>query len=104
MGIIDRHVSEKVDWSQLSELPIIGVDEISLKKGHRDYVAMITARLSNHQNHILAVLKDRQKETVKEFFLVFPSGYVKRFKWSVPIYMMATSMRLVKFLGDRCGL
>lgn len=72
MGIIDRHVSEKVDWSQLSELPIIGVDEISLKKGHRDYVAIITARLSNHQNQILAVLKDRQKETVKEFFSSIP--------------------------------
>lgn len=72
MGIIDRHVSETVDWSQFSELPIIGVDEITLKKGHRDYVAVITARLANHQNHILAVLKDRQKATVKEFFSSIP--------------------------------
>jgi transposase len=72
MGIIDRHVSQKVDWSQFSELPIIGVDEITLKKGHRDYVAVITARLANHQNHILAVLKDRQKATVKEFFSSIP--------------------------------
>jgi transposase len=72
MGIINRHVSEKVDWSQFNELPILGVDEISLKKGHRDYVAIITARLANHQNHILAVLKDRQKETVKEFFCSIP--------------------------------
>jgi transposase len=72
MGIIDRHVSGKVDWSQFSELPILGVDEISLKKGHRDYVAIITARLANHQNHILAVLKDRQKATVKEFFSSIP--------------------------------
>ena len=72
MGIIDRHVSQKVDWSQFSELPIIGVDEITLKKGHRDYVAVITARLANHQNHILAVLKDRQKATVKEFFSTIP--------------------------------
>jgi transposase len=72
MGIIDRHVSQKVDWSQFSELPIIGVDEITLKKGHRDYVAVITARLAHHQNHILAVLKDRQKATVKEFFSSIP--------------------------------
>jgi transposase len=41
MGIIDRHVSEKVDWSQFSELPIMGVDEISLKKGHQDYVVVV---------------------------------------------------------------
>jgi transposase len=72
MGIINRHVSEKVDWSQFNELPILGVDEISLKKGHRDYVALITVRLAPHQNHILAVLKDRQKETVKEFFSSIP--------------------------------
>lgn len=72
MGIIDRHVSQKVDWSQFGELPIIGVDEITLKKGHRDYVAVITARLAHHQNHILAVLKDRQKATVKEFFSSIP--------------------------------
>jgi transposase len=72
MGIIDRHVSEKVDWSQFSELPIMGVDEIALKKGHQDYVVVITARLANHQNHILAILKDRQKATVKEFFSSIP--------------------------------
>jgi len=72
MGIIDRRVSEKVAWSQFSELPIIGVDEIALKKGHRDYVAVITARLAHHQNHILAVLKDRQKATVKAFFSSIP--------------------------------
>jgi transposase len=80
MGIIDRHVSEKVDWSQFGELPIMGVDEIALKKGHRDYVAVITARLAHRQNHILAVLKDRQKATVRAFFSVFPSTCVKRFK------------------------
>jgi transposase len=72
MGIIDRHVSEKVDWSQFGELPIMGVDEIALKKGHRDYVAVITARLAHRQNHILAVLKDRQKATVRAFFFSIP--------------------------------
>jgi transposase len=78
MGIIDRHVSEKVDWSQFSELPIMGVDEISLKKGHQDYVVVVTARLANHQNHILAVLKDRQKATVKEFFSSIPKHLRKK--------------------------
>ena len=72
MGIIDRHVSEKVDWCQFSELPVIGVDEITLKKGHRDYVAVVTGRLANHQNHMLAVLKDRDKATAKEFFSSIP--------------------------------
>ena len=38
MGVIDRHVSQQVDWSEFTELPIIGIDEIALKKGHRNYV------------------------------------------------------------------
>ena len=40
MGIIDRHVSPEVDWSEFEDLEIIGVDEIALKKGHRDFVTI----------------------------------------------------------------
>jgi transposase len=72
MGVIDRHVSQQVDWSEFTELPIIGIDEIALKKGHRNYVVVVTARLANGQNRIAAVLPDRQKATVKAFFSSIP--------------------------------
>lgn len=77
MGIIDRHVRQKVEWSEFTDVPIVGVDEIALKKGHRDYVAVITTRLANGQNRILAVLKDRQKATVKAFFCSIPKDLRK---------------------------
>jgi len=72
MGMIDRHVSQEVDWNEFEDLEIVGLDEIALKKGHKDYVAVVTARLANGTKRVLAVLKDRQKATVKEFFLSIP--------------------------------
>jgi hypothetical protein len=34
-----------VDWSANTRLEVLGSDEIALKKGHRDFVAIVTARL-----------------------------------------------------------
>ncbi len=60
MGILDRHIQGEVDWKQFSRLDILGLDEISLKKGHRDFVAIATGRL-NDAIVILGVLPDRKK-------------------------------------------
>jgi transposase len=43
MGMIDRYVDKEVDWNEFKELPILGIDEIALKKGHRDFISIITA-------------------------------------------------------------
>lgn len=72
-GIVERWISTDVDWASYTELGVIGIDEIALKKGHRDFVAIITARLSDGRTVILAVLKDRQKETVKAFLASIPA-------------------------------
>ncbi len=72
MGIVDRYVDKKVDWNEFKELPILGIDEIALKKGHRDFVTVITARLTEGKNRVLAILEDRQKATVKAFFSSIP--------------------------------
>ena len=34
LGIIDRHIHKGVDWKTITRLDVIGLDEISLKKGH----------------------------------------------------------------------
>jgi transposase len=70
-GTIDRHIQKEIDWSQIDEIRVLGADEVSLKKGHKDFVAIITARRA-HETIVLAVLKDRQKQTVKDFFLSIP--------------------------------
>ena len=77
MGIIDRYVDKKVDWNELKELPILGIDEIALKKGHRDFVTVITARLTEGKNRVLAILEDRKKATVKAFFSSIPKALRK---------------------------
>ena len=50
----------------------MGIDEISLKKGHDDFVVIITAY---HEGRIsiLAVLPDRKKDTVKAFLQSIPT-------------------------------
>jgi transposase len=79
MGILDRHIQGEVDWKQFSRLDILGLDEISLKKGHRDFVAIATGRL-NDAIVILGVLPDRKKSTVKSFLSGMPRKLRKTIK------------------------
>lgn len=71
MGMIDRHIHDEIDWNTLSRIDIIGIDEISLKKGHRDFVTIITGRIQQ-KIVILGVLADRKKATVQLFLSHIP--------------------------------
>jgi transposase len=71
MGVIDRYIDDEVDWDKIKKLEVIGIDEISLKKGHKDYAAIITGYL-HEKIRILGVLEGRKKETVEEFFRKIP--------------------------------
>ena len=68
---LQKMVSEKVDWSRFKTLDLIGIDEISVKKGYKNYMTIITNK-SSQKVHILAVLKGREKATVKVFFKSIP--------------------------------
>ena len=70
-GIIDRYIAKGVDWKLIKKLKIIGIDEISLKKGHQDFATIITGRIDG-KTVILGVLADRKKETVKQFLMNIP--------------------------------
>jgi transposase len=72
VGILDRHISTKVDWSQYSQLGELGLDEIALKKGHGDFVVIVTSRLKSGRIRLLAVLADREKATVVDFLRSIP--------------------------------
>jgi len=72
LGIVDRYICAEVDWSQYSVLETIGLDEIALRKGHRDFVVIVTARLKHGRVVLLGVLENRQKETVVEFLRSIP--------------------------------
>lgn len=72
MGIIDRHVATGVDWDGFEQIEVLGIDEIALKKGHKDFVTLVTSRSKESGIRLLAVLKDRRKATVKAFFSSIP--------------------------------
>jgi len=71
-GIVDRWIGGKVNWAEVKPVKILGLDEIALKKGHRDFVVIVTARSAEGEVRVLAVLPDRKKETVKQFLESMP--------------------------------
>ena len=74
LGALERQISAQVDWSAYAALDCLGLDEIALKKGHRDFVVIVTARLANQHMVILSVLPDRKKETVVQFLHTIPTA------------------------------
>jgi transposase len=72
LGVLERRVNNKVDWGQYDRLDVLGLDEIALKKGHDDFVVIVTARLNDQHLVILGVLENREKETVIEFLRSIP--------------------------------
>lgn len=69
-GILNRHIDTRVNWEQYAYLGLIGV---ALKKGRRDYVAIITMPLEGGGISILGVLADPKKQTVKAFLRGIPA-------------------------------
>ena len=74
LGVIERRLATHVDWAAYRELGIVGLDEIALKKGHRDFVVIVTARVKVGHLVILGVLPDREKATVQRFLNGIPAA------------------------------
>jgi len=55
-----------VDWENITYLGVIGIDEISLKKGYKDFVTIISNRVDGKIN-LLAVLKGHEKLQLQSF-------------------------------------
>lgn len=72
LGILDRWVATTVDWKQVAPFAVLGIDEIALTKGHRNFVAVITAQ-TNQGLHVLAILPDRLKATVLAWLQALPA-------------------------------
>jgi len=71
-GIVERWISREVQWAEVKRVKILGLDEIALKKGHRDFVVIVTGKSANDEVKVLAVLPDRKKQTVKQFLERMP--------------------------------
>jgi transposase len=71
-GLLDRWIERTVDWDAWERLGVLGLDEIALKRGHRDFVTLVTVPLAGGGVEIVAVLADRKKETVAAFLRTIP--------------------------------
>lgn len=71
-GLLIRCVKGEVDWEQCQHLKTLGLDEISLLKGQRDFVTIVSTRDAAGKPVILAVLEGRKKETVEDFLKTIP--------------------------------
>jgi transposase len=78
LGVLDRWIAKSVNWEALPPCPTLGIDEIALLKGQRDYIAVISARDEAGDVHILALLPDRLKPTIVAWLSALPSSVRER--------------------------
>ena len=72
VGTLQRRVQSQVDWETIDNLRVLGIDEISMRKGRKHYLAIVSTQKADGQVVILAVLGDRRKETVRNFLESIP--------------------------------
>jgi transposase len=74
-NILNRQVEKEVNWDNYKELNTIGIDEISLRKGHASYVTVVSAKVTEDRKPIvIGVLPDREKATVQTFLKSIPES------------------------------
>lgn len=71
-GVVAQRIQRAVDWSTITHLGTLGIDEIALRKGRNNYAAIISARQSDGRVLILTILGSRTKAVVKDFLLSIP--------------------------------
>ena len=71
LGALRHQIRAGINWDALEQLGTLGLDEIALKKGHKDFVTIITSRVGERLR-VLGVLASRKKEAVKRFLRSIP--------------------------------
>ena len=61
VGALNRQIDTQVNWEQVDDLSTVGIDEVAMSKGRKNYAAIITTRQQDGKVRILAVLPDRKK-------------------------------------------
>jgi len=62
-----RWIERAVDWDAWERLGVLGLDEIARRRGHRDFVTVVTVPVEGGGVEILTVRADRKQETVAAF-------------------------------------
>lgn len=70
-ALINRYIETKMDFSRIKKIGVLGLDEISLKKGYRDFVTLVTYRVDEKVN-VLGIVKGRKKADIIRFLKQIP--------------------------------
>jgi transposase len=106
-GVLERRIEAEVDWSVIREIEILGLDEIALKKGQRDYVTLMTGRFSDGEITILGVLSGHEKAEVVEFLRLMPQRILQTIQavccdlWEAYLEAVRQEIPKVRIVADR---
>jgi len=62
-GVINRNIKTEIEWDEISPKRI-GIDEIALRKGHLQYLTIISDISISKKINILAVIQGRSKDNI----------------------------------------
>jgi transposase len=106
-GALERRIEVEVDWSLIREIEILGLDEIALKKGQRDYVTLVTGRQRDGEIMILGVLPGHEKAAVVEFLRLIPQRILQTVQavccdlWEAYLEAVRQELPAVRIVADR---
>jgi transposase len=75
-GIVNRRIGLNIDWNTCKPFAI-GIDEIALRKGHKQYLTIISDISEPGKTKVLAVLDGRKKDDIKPFLDSIPDKVIK---------------------------
>ncbi len=93
-GIINRNVMIDYDWAK-SEVTAIGLDEIALRKGHKQYITIVSDLSHKGTVKIVGVVKGRSKEEIMPFLNNIPDRVLFKLE-SICIDMSASYFPALK--------
>lgn len=107
VGALERRMETRTDWSGIAAIEILGLDEIALKKGHRDYVTLVTGRTPAGHLEILGVLPGHEKAEVVEFLRSIPPRLLQTVQsvccdlWEAYTEAVREEIPTVRIVADR---
>ena len=58
--LLDKHIEGEVNWAEIESLDQLGIDEIALKKGHQDFVTIVTLRIQGNIQRLGVLSNDKK--------------------------------------------
>jgi transposase len=74
---VERRIALDVDWSDYHPTAL-GLDEIAMKKGHKQYLTLISDISVEGHTRIIAVLKGRTKDDIMPFLRKMPDAVLTK--------------------------